>query len=305
MERIDSTEEWRSLKENYAHKTDGELQAVADEGYELTETARQVLKSEISGRGLDIQVLDAPARKRRIAPRTGRDPIQPQDSPVRDVHPASSLAKVLPMEGIDVAEEWRSLKENYAHKTDGELQAVADEGWELTETARQVLKSEIFGRGLDIQVLDSPAQRISPVADFDPGRLEDFPVANVHLASGLDEAGRIQWALNEENIPSCLGPDNLESVDEFPPGFEGEVMVKVCNYDWRRASKILDELLPERRQNDPDPDSFSPIRCPNCQSEDIVFRSSDPDRDPEAPIDSTYLWYCEACGGHWKDEPQE
>ena len=44
----------------YAHLTDEELQAVADAGYELTEVAKPALQAEILGRGLHIQLRDAP-----------------------------------------------------------------------------------------------------------------------------------------------------------------------------------------------------------------------------------------------------
>jgi len=94
-------------------------------------------------------------------------------------------------------------------------------------------------------------------------------------------------------------------VDEFPPEYKGKVMVKVSACDWRRTSLILDELLPDRRRKDPADDGDKSGRCLKCQSPDIIFRSSDPERDPDLPVDSTYAWYCETCGHHWSDDPNE
>jgi len=60
MNHLDPGEEERRLREQYAQMNEDELQAVADYGYELTEIARTTLQSEISQRGLNVKLRDAP-----------------------------------------------------------------------------------------------------------------------------------------------------------------------------------------------------------------------------------------------------
>ena len=60
MDSLDPVEESRRLQERYARLSDDELQAVADEGYDLTDLAKQTLQAEILGRGLHIQLRSAP-----------------------------------------------------------------------------------------------------------------------------------------------------------------------------------------------------------------------------------------------------
>jgi hypothetical protein len=61
METIDRAAEWRRLKDVYAHMSDDELEVVADEGYQLTDLAKQALEAEISSRGLELKLAFAPA----------------------------------------------------------------------------------------------------------------------------------------------------------------------------------------------------------------------------------------------------
>jgi DNA-directed RNA polymerase subunit M/transcription elongation factor TFIIS len=56
MEMVDRVEEWQRLQASYGSKTDEELQALAEESDELTELAQQVLRSEITRRGLPFKL---------------------------------------------------------------------------------------------------------------------------------------------------------------------------------------------------------------------------------------------------------
>jgi len=60
------------------------------------------------------------------------------------------------MDSLDPIEEARRLQEHYARLSDDELQAVAEEGDDLTDIAKQFLQSEILGRGLQIQLRSAP-----------------------------------------------------------------------------------------------------------------------------------------------------
>jgi predicted metal-dependent enzyme (double-stranded beta helix superfamily) len=56
VKHIDQAEESRRLQEMYVQMSEGEVRAVADEGYDLTELARHALQAEISRRGLNVQI---------------------------------------------------------------------------------------------------------------------------------------------------------------------------------------------------------------------------------------------------------
>jgi hypothetical protein len=116
------------------------------------------------------------------------------------------------MDSLDPLEESRRLQEHYARLRDHELQAVADQGYDLTELAQQSLQAEIRARGLHIHLTSAPAPPEPDPAtnDFDPS---DFELVVVDRAWDLVEARRLKSILEDARIPSYLGPDNLENVD--------------------------------------------------------------------------------------------
>jgi hypothetical protein len=118
------------------------------------------------------------------------------------------------MESVDRVEEWRRLKDLYAHVTDEELQALADNGYELTDVAKQALTGEILARGLQIQVRDAPAPPGSShePSDVDPSDLDLMVVDRVW---DITEARQVKSILNDARIPSYLGPENLEDVESI------------------------------------------------------------------------------------------
>jgi hypothetical protein len=60
MRSFDSAEEWHRLQEQYGRMDEDELQALADEAYELTDDAKHLLRNEISRRHLQIELRDKP-----------------------------------------------------------------------------------------------------------------------------------------------------------------------------------------------------------------------------------------------------
>jgi hypothetical protein len=63
---------------------------------------------------------------------------------------------------IDRVEEWRRLKDQYAAMSDGELEAIANDGWELTDVAQQALQGEISSRSLKVQLKAAPSPAPEP-----------------------------------------------------------------------------------------------------------------------------------------------
>jgi DNA-directed RNA polymerase subunit M/transcription elongation factor TFIIS len=199
------------------------------------------------------------------------------------------------MDSIDPVEEWRRLKELYAHLTDEELQAAADEGYELTEVAKQVLQAEVLGRGLNIQLRDAPPPELDHgTTDFDPADL-DLVVAQ--RVWDITEARQVKAILDDVGIPSYLGPDNLEDVEAFKSTFENGVDLKVRNVDNQFALRSLARSLPET----PDASEYIPV-CPKCHSAEIVFQSLDAALNPSSAFDAKFNWTCDACGYQWRDD---
>jgi len=194
---------------------------------------------------------------------------------------------------VDPVEESRRLQEHYAQLSEGEIQAVADDGYDLSDAAKEALRAEIRGRGLNIQVSEAPAAP-EPVqaSDFE---LSDLDRVVVQRAGDLSEARQVEQVLDNAAIPFRLGVDNLEDVGEVR-SFDGGVDFKVMEADLQRASLALStSLAPE-----PGRDTPSANLCPKCHSDEIIFESLDP--GAKSAFDSKFNWSCDACGYQWKDD---
>src|SRR5690348_2938121 len=123
------------------------------------------------------------------------------------------------MQSID--EEWSRLTDLYSNMSEGELEKLANEAYELTDMARDVLRGEISRRGLRLQLLNEPAppeaaQPEEPPEDFDP---EDLDLVGFGRVYDLADARRTKSILDQAGVPSYFGPDNLENVEELGPLF--------------------------------------------------------------------------------------
>ncbi|HEV3316036.1 MAG TPA: hypothetical protein VG488_03660 [Candidatus Angelobacter sp.] len=209
----------------------------------------------------------------------------------------------LTMKSTDPSQEWQRFKETYSLMSDGELQVVANDAFDLTDIAREALQAEISGRGLNIRLKDTPSR--APIRTHAPAEDlgADSVVEVVRRVSGLPEARRVQFILEASNIPSCLGPDNLENADAFEPGFEGEVDVKVCDIHLRRARKVLDQYLPPEPEEQEEPEDADWVaQCPKCHSTEIFLQGSDEESANDADSSSKSGWSCDACGHQWNDD---
>lgn len=204
---------------------------------------------------------------------------------------------------IDRVEEWRRLKDQYAAMSDDELEAIACDGWELSDVAQQALQGEMSSRGLKIQLHGPPPA--SPATEprdttgrFDPADLELTVAQQVW---DLAEARRVKEILDTAGIPSYFGPQDVEEVDEMGPGFEGGMDVKVREADHQRAMQALTSASPAESQTQPD---YTP-RCPKCHSTEIVFQGLDGEAVEDSTPNSKFNWSCDACGYRWKDDGVE
>lgn len=104
---------------------------------------------------------------------------------------------------IDPEQERQRLAQSYAEQSDGELENLARQAHELTEVAREALRSELAKRGLYIgQLEESVAAPAEDGAEFrNLVTIRSFwYLAEAELAKGLLDAAGIECFLFDENI---------------------------------------------------------------------------------------------------------
>jgi DNA-directed RNA polymerase subunit M/transcription elongation factor TFIIS len=213
------------------------------------------------------------------------------------------------MSNGDPAAEWRRLEELYRKMSDDELQVVADEAYELTDVARDVLQREIASRGVEIVLRKRPAPP-EPEPDEDP-QGENFDPSDFELVSAArvwdrEEALRYKRIFKEAGIASFLGPDLAEKVYEYEGDYSKGVEFKVCDVDYQRAMAAIrwafrDEPPPPQEE---EADSVD-YRCPKCHSGEIVFEELERESPDQPDYLSKFNWHCDACGHEWTDDGVE
>lgn len=202
------------------------------------------------------------------------------------------------MKNPDPSELWRNLKESYSIMSESELQAVANDAYDLTDIAKEALQSEIAARGLSIQLKDNHSAG--------PDRPE---MTVIKRAWDISEAREMQEFLLSAGVPSYLGPDNLEDVNDFHGSFERGVDLKISSADEQLAYRALARFKPSQNQDEQkteliedDDDAEYGFRCPKCHSAEIIFEGRDPSPPKDDGFYSKYNWTCEDCGHQWKDD---
>jgi DNA-directed RNA polymerase subunit M/transcription elongation factor TFIIS len=203
------------------------------------------------------------------------------------------------METIDRAEEWRRLKELYLQKSDEELEVVAHDAYELTDVALQALEAEIARRGLKLEMRKAPEPEPSMLGNFIPDPAE-LNLVRVQQVFDREEAKRAKEALSNNGLPSFLGPENVESVEDFRGSFERGVDIKVREVDSGRAYAALRNVVPSEVVAE---NVEYIARCPKCHSDEIVFLSLD--ETATEGSGAQFNWSCDACGYKWKDDGVE
>lgn len=203
------------------------------------------------------------------------------------------------METIDRAEEWRRLKELYLQKSDEELEIVAHDAYQLTDVAQQALEAEIARRDLKLEMRKAPEPQPDVQGNFIPDPSE-LNLVTVQQVFDRDEAQRVKEALTNNGLPSFLGPENVERVEDFRGSFERGVDIKVREVDSGRAHAVLHDILPSEAV---DENAEYIARCPKCHSDEIVFLSLDESATESS--DAQFNWSCDACGYKWKDDGVE
>ncbi len=196
---------------------------------------------------------------------------------------------ILTMQPRDQAEESRRLGELYAQMSDGELRALAERINDLTDTAQSALRAEVSRRGLGTEDGDGVA--------YDPAQFDDS-LADLWRAKDIPEAKFVKGILDSAGIASAVVSDDVQSGGFPEADSAGEAIIRVAKSDLNRALKAIGPYFP---QDPPDVKEYV-VRCPKCDSRDIVLQAVDLESAKSAVANSKFNWTCDACGHQWKDD---
>lgn len=214
---------------------------------------------------------------------------------------------------------------------DEELLVLMPQISELTDSAQQALVNEFRSRGLKAEaaaekpsvpptakppafVLSEPAQfhdaygyDSSGVDSPDEESAYDADRRLVELCTvwSLRDAAKVQAILEGAGIPFLMGTENAASADAVTSNFTKGVSVKIMRIGMRWAMPLMQHYEPEDDPTPPQPGELeeSPVRCPKCQSTDVVFEGREDEKvseSDEAP--EKFKWTCDACGNQWEDD---
>jgi hypothetical protein len=136
---------------------------------------------------------------------------------------------------IDPEQERQRLAEVYSGQTDGELENVAAQSHELTEIAREALRTELTNRGLYVGQLDE-----------DPGaeghdETEFRDLVTIRSFWNLAEAELARGAVEAAGIEAFLFDDNMVRLDWFNANALGGVKLRVDPANVDAANGALEE----------------------------------------------------------------
>jgi hypothetical protein len=195
----------------------------------------------------------------------------------------------------DPEQERQRLNRVYAAMSPEELQKVADDGASLTHEARETLKAEISGRGLDITVNEA-ATGVDVIEERDL----------IRRFQNLPEALLAKGSLDSSGIGRFLTDDNMVRMDWFISNLLGGAKLLVNREDAEAATAILDELTPELLDVEGVGEYQQP-RCPECHCLDVNFEQLNRKVAYTTawlgiPISlHTAAWTCQSCGHHSQD----
>jgi hypothetical protein len=233
--------------------------------------------------------------------------LKPPSARTETARAAGSKTAILLHMQINPAEDWHSLRENYAAMLDGELEQLAENIGDLTETAQQVLHNEMRDRGLGEPGAKQPsrgseapvgARWVSSVdpdarlADADKGDAEDGPSEftwKTHLCEceSEEQALQLRETLKRAGIDSWAEAPYPNSIELLGP------RVVVAADQLEQAIEIARQPIPQDiiEQSRVEVPEYEPPKCPKCGAEDPVLENADP----------TNSWLCEACGSEWTE----
>lgn len=137
---------------------------------------------------------------------------------------------------IDPERERLRLAELYAGQTEGELEEVASQADELTETARETLRAELIRRGLSLE-------QFSKNDGDHAAALEFRDLVTIRSFWNLLDAELAKGRLEASGIECFLSDDNMVRMDWFNANALGGVKLRVDANNVEAANGVLEENL--------------------------------------------------------------
>jgi hypothetical protein len=232
------------------------------------------------------------------------------------------------MARIDSEQERRRLIEFYAGQLDGELEKVASQAYELTDLAREALRTELVRRGLSAELVESapvvaknivvgkelpgdPPPLMHPLTEaafHGEGELREL--VTIRKFRDLPEALLAKGSLESAGIEALLADDNIIRLDWFWSNLMGGIKLQVDQEDAEEANGILDQPIPEGFDV-VGVGEYQQPRCPRCQSLDVGFQELD---EPVAYVSAYFgmpipwkrrAWRCHTCHAEWEESPDQ
>lgn len=216
-----------------------------------------------------------------------------------------------------------------------ELAHVAEEAYQLTDVAKEVLQYEITNRKLDLTLqLEAPQEEerepAKAIDSEDPCLADDesdeeaeetFDANSLDLIVirrvwDMEEALTVHRILTEAGVPCYLGDDNIEDPSFYEGSFEGGIDMKICEADRNYAIPALATNWPEPSPKEEAAEEEAPesaeseeaeyaICCPKCQSTEVVFEGRDGVLTGNEAFNAKFVWRCDECGHSWQDDGVE
>ena len=197
------------------------------------------------------------------------------------------------------------LAELYRQMSDGELLKLAHDKSALTEFAQQSLALEMSQRQLKAEPPEPPPP---PPEDPDSQYAKDRELVRFITVWCVEDAVRVQYALNVAGIPFFMGEEKATSVDHVTSNFADGVVVRVMRIGYYWACAALQgyepSYVPESEKENYKQESEAPnvrVCCPRCKSQEVILDDTVYDK-PAAEVASQFDWTCVACGNKWRDD---
>lgn len=217
-----------------------------------------------------------------------------------------NLVKFRCMGLSDPAGEMLRLAELYRQMSDGELLKLARDKSELVEVAQQSLALEMSQRQLKAEPLELPSPR--PPDDPESPFAENRELVEFTTVWCVEDALRVQYALDVAGIPFFMGEEKATGVDLVTSNFADGVVVRVMRIGYSWASAALQgyepRYVPESEKENRKQESEAPnvrVCCPRCKSQEVILEDTVHDK-PAAEVASQFEWTCVACGNKWRDD---